>query len=93
MYVLSQRYASVDNTQIKYQWVTLNHVPVSPFFDLLEDAFVWHRSHIEDLSQGERRASALDRRSGRDRRGRVSMFDRRLIPQGRRATDQVKRYR
>lgn len=92
-YILSQR--KIDG-EIRYVW-TLEGKVVGPEhgFLLLEDAAEWFRQELSSAYAGpERRmrSSEVDRRRDDDRRKRVSITDRRGIPEGRRFTDQIKKY-
>jgi len=61
------------------------------FIDLMQ-AKAWFVENYAIEHQGPDHRSNVDRRDGYDRRRRITDFDRRQRPQGRRWTDEIARY-
>lgn len=90
------------NGEIVFIWLKDKKV-ISPDagHKLLDDAYHWYynSTHCKDKEYFDRsvnqrwREAGFDRRSGKDRRGRYSLNDRRIKPQGRRWTDQINKYK
>jgi len=61
------------------------------FLDV-QQAADWFEQNYAMAYKGPERRNSLDRRSGNERRSRVSPFERRQRPQGRRWLDELERF-